>query len=105
MDSENDSVLSMVVPLSFLEAESYKYARKYLVEHFSNVWAIAIDTDARTGIRGDSIFMTMQGRAVIVLTRKHGEENAVSNINYVDLANFSFDFYELVFFTLDFKYS
>ena len=83
---DSHSVLAFIVPLPFLEAESYKYARKYLVEHFSNVWAIAIDTDARTGIRGDSIFMTMQGRAVIVLTRKHGEENAVTNINYVDLS-------------------
>lgn len=26
-------------------------------------------------------------------------------INYVDLANFSFDFYEFILFTLDFKYS
>ena len=84
--SDNHSVLARIVPLSFLEAESYKYARKYLVEHFSNVWAIAIDTDARTGIRGDSIFMTMQGRAIIVLTRKYGEDNNASEINYADIS-------------------
>ena len=84
--SDNHSVLALIVPLSFLEAESYKYARKYLVEHFSNVWAIAIDTDARTGIRGDSIFMTMQGRAIIVLTRKYGEDNNASEINYADIS-------------------
>lgn len=57
-----------------------------MVEHFSNVWAIAIDTDARTGIRGDSIFMTMQGRAIIVLTRKYGEDNNASEINYADIS-------------------
>lgn len=86
LNSENHSVLSLVVPLSFLEAESYKYARKYLADHFSNIWAIAIDSDARTGIRGDSLFNTMQGRAVILLTRKYGEENRISNVKYADFS-------------------
>lgn len=85
--SDNHSVLAFVVPLSFLEAESYKYARKYLVEHFSNIWAIAIDVDARTGIRGDSLFMTMQGRAVIVLTRKYGENTVATEVNYADFSH------------------
>lgn len=84
--SDSHSVLAFIVPLSFLEAESYKYARKYLVEHFSNIWAIAIDSDARTGIRGDSLFMTMQGRAVIVLTKKYCEESTVSVINFADFS-------------------
>lgn len=86
LNSENHSVLALVVPLSFLEAESYKYARKYLVDHFSRIWAVAVDTDARTGIRGDSLFYTMQGRAVILLTKKHGENTSVSKINYVDIS-------------------
>lgn len=86
LNSECHSVLAFVVPLSFLEAESYKYARKYLVEHFSNIWAVAIDTDARTGIRGDSLFFTMQGRAVILLTRKYGENDVVHEINYIDMS-------------------
>jgi len=86
LHSENHSVLAFVVPLSFLEAESYKYARKYLIEHFSKIWAIAIDTDARTGIRGDSLFNTMQGRAVIILTRRYGDENTISQVNYIDMS-------------------
>lgn len=86
LSSECHSVLAFVVPLSFLEAESYKYARKYLVEHFSHIWTVAIDTDARTGIRGDSLFYTMQGRAVILLTRKYGENATVHEINYVDMS-------------------
>ena len=86
LNSECHSVLAFVVPLSFLEAESYKYARKYLVEHFSHIWAVAIDTDARTGIRGDSLFYTMQGRAVILLTRKYGEDATIHEINYVDMS-------------------
>ena len=86
LNSECHAVLALIVPLSFLEAESYKYARKYLVEHFSEIWAIAVDADARTGIRGDSLFYTMQGRAVILLTRKYGENNHINKINYIDLS-------------------
>lgn len=86
LHTENHSALALVVPLSFLEAESYKYARKYLIEHFSNIWAIAIDTDARTGIRGDSLFNTMQGRAVILLTKKYGDDATITEINYVDMS-------------------
>lgn len=86
LHTENHSALALVVPLSFLEAESYKYARKYLIEHFSNIWAVAIDTDARTGIRGDSLFNTMQGRAVILLTKKYGDDATISEINYIDLS-------------------
>ncbi len=86
LNSECHSVLALIVPLSFLEAESYKYARKYLIEHFSHIWAVAIDTDARTGIRGDSLFYTMQGRAVILLTRKYGENAPIDQISYIDMS-------------------
>jgi len=85
-NSQCHSVLAFVVPLSFLEAESYKYARKYLVENFSHVWAVAVDTDARTGVRGDSLFYTMQGRAVILLTRKYGEQTPIREVNYIDMS-------------------
>ncbi len=86
LNAETHSALALIVPSSFLEAESYKYARKYLLEHFSHIWTVAIDTDARTGIRGDSLFNTMQGRAVILLTRKYNENNSTSQIHYIDLS-------------------
>lgn len=86
LNSECHSALAFIVPLSFLEAESYKYARKYLVEHFSHIWVVAIDPDARTGIRGDSLFYTMQGRAVILLTQKYGMSTNINEINYIDMS-------------------
>lgn len=86
LNSNNHSILAFIVPLSFLEAESYKYARKYLLEKFSKLWAIAIDADARTGIRGDSMFKTLQGRAVIILLRKFGDSSTVSKVNFLDIS-------------------
>ena len=89
--SPSNSALAMVLPLSFLEAESFKYARKYLSEHFSKLWAVALDADARTGARSDSLFNTMQGRAVIILLRKSGEESGISEFYYADYTGKSRD--------------
>lgn len=87
MDSNDHAVLSFVVPASFLEGESFKYARKYLTENFSDAWIISIDADARTGIRSDSLFNTWQGRAAIILTRKHGEKNSIDKYHFFDISN------------------
>ena len=86
MDTPNHSVLSLIVPSSFLEAESYKYARKYLSECFSDAWIIAVDADARTGIRSDSLFYTLQGRAVIILAREYGKTQGFTSYHF---ANYS----------------
>lgn len=88
-NSPNHSVLAYIVPSTFLEAESYKYARKYIAENFSNVWIISVDADARTGIRSDSLFKTQQGRAIIIATRRYGEESEVHSYMYFDISHFS----------------
>lgn len=87
MNSANNSVLSVIVPLSFLEAESYKYARKFLCENFSDAWIVVIDADARTGIRSDSLFKTLQGRAGIILTRKYADEGRLNSYHFVDYSS------------------
>ena len=86
LDSHNHSVLAFVVPLSFLDAESYQYARQYLCQNFSDAWIAAIDADARTGVRSDSLFNTLQGRAVIILTHKYGEENHIDRFHFMDFS-------------------
>lgn len=91
LDSQTHSVLSLVLPLSFLEAESYRYARKYLMEHFSSAWVVSIDADARTGVRSDSLFHTLQGRAVIILTHAFGEDGGFSDYHYLDLSHLNME--------------
>jgi type I restriction-modification system DNA methylase subunit len=87
--SRNHSVLAYIVPATFLEAESYKYARKYIAEHFSVAWIIAVDADARAGIRSDSMFKTQQGRAVLIATRRYGETTPMGGYNFFDISRFS----------------
>lgn len=86
INSQTHSVLAMVVPSSFLEAESYRYARKHLCEHFSDAWIVSVDADARTGVRSNSLFHTLQGRAVIILTRKYGMEPGFTRYHYIDFS-------------------
>ncbi len=85
-ECDGHSILSFIVPSSFLEAESFRYARKYLCENFSAAWILEVDADARTGIRTESIFRTLQGRALIVLVRKSGESEPVKKIHYGSIA-------------------
>jgi len=87
--SNNHSVLAYIVPATFLEAESYKYARKYIIEHFSLAWIVAIDADARAGIRSDSMFKTQQGRAVLIAVRKFGDTMAMSKFKFFDISRFA----------------
>ncbi len=86
LNSQNHSILSMVVPSSFLEAESYRYARKYLCEQFSDAWIVSVDADARTGIRSNSLFHTLQGRAVIILTKHYEGEAGIQRYHYIDFS-------------------
>lgn len=87
LQTQNHSALAFVVPLSFLEGESYRYARKYLAEHFSDIWVAAVDADARTGVRSDSLFCTMQGRAVLILLHRFGCEKGTASYHFVDFSH------------------
>jgi hypothetical protein len=70
-------VLCFILPLSFAENVSYKYARKWMLEHFDTMWILEFDDDLRSGIKSESIFDTQQGRMLLVGTMKE----AVSECN------------------------
>ena len=90
--SKNNTTIAFVVPLSFLEAQSYQYARKYIADHFSSIWAVAVDADGRTGIRSNSMFHTLQGRAILVLTRDHNKSNNSTNsYQFADLSTLTLE--------------
>jgi type I restriction-modification system DNA methylase subunit len=87
--SSTHSVLAYIVPASFLEAESYKYARKYIIEHFSSAWIVSVDADARAGVRSDSLFKTQQGRVILIATRRFGEDSTMKEYKYFDISRFA----------------
>ena len=87
LETPNHAVLSFVVPLTFLENESYKYARKYIVEHFSSIWVVEVDADARTGARSNGLFKTMQGRAIIIVTHAYQENEKAIRYHHMDISH------------------
>lgn len=87
--SPNHSILAYIVPSSFLEGESYKYARRYIVENFSSAWIVSVDADARAGVRSDSMFKTQQGRAILIASRRYGELVGMTSYRYFDISHYA----------------
>ena len=56
---------------------------------FSDAWICAIDADARTGVRSDGLFPTMQGRAVVILTKMYNEANQLENYHFCKIGRAS----------------
>jgi hypothetical protein len=67
-------ILAFIVPSSFSTGESYKYARKWLVDRFDSIWLLDLDRDGRTGEKNHSLFKTRQGRTLVVALNEAEEE-------------------------------
>lgn len=59
-------ILAFVLPGAFCDAVSFQYARRFLLEHFKEIYLIEIDEDARKGNATASIFNVLQGRVVLI---------------------------------------
>jgi len=64
--NKKSGLFALVLPSAFAENQSYRYARKWLVEHFPNLWLLDIDPDARAGQAPAGIFKTLQGRSLLI---------------------------------------
>lgn len=79
---DENGIISFIIPSSFLQHNSYKYARKWLLENFSKIWTIEFDEDGRSGIRTNNVFPTLQGRCIVFCLNKRENESPVS-LKYV----------------------
>lgn len=86
LTGEHLGILAFVLPGSFLEHISYTYARKWLIENFSNIWVISFDSDGRTRAPTSNLFDTLQGRCVIFCSRKD-HECKTNVINYFSITD------------------
>jgi len=81
-------ILAFVLPSSFSEQTSYKYARRWLVDNFSRLWILDIDRDGRSGVRTSNLFNTLQGRSLIIaFTGFNGSDVGVKDINYYSISD------------------
>ncbi|MFC1749650.1 type ISP restriction/modification enzyme [Pseudomonadota bacterium] len=88
LQDSNTGILSLILPSSFLQNPSYKFARKWLTQHFSKIWVLDIDQDARTGVRAESIFATLQGRMLLMGVIDSGDAE-LATVCYNDISQLS----------------
>lgn len=69
-EKSSPSVFALVLPSTFAQNESFLNARKYLVEHVSEMWVLDFDIDNRAGHNAENLFNTLQGRLLLVGTIK-----------------------------------
>lgn len=62
-------LLAFVIPSSFAEQPSYRYAREWIAKNFDAIWVLDIDSDTRAGSHGENLFKTLQGRSVLFLLK------------------------------------
>lgn len=87
-----NSIIALILPSSFAESPSYKYARSWFVGNFDKFWIVDIDKDGRTGVRSSSVFHTLQGRLLFVALRNEGHvEKKTTLYNYISIADFNID--------------
>jgi hypothetical protein len=88
LPTDKPAILAFVLPGSFLGHGTYSVARKWIVDHFSDVWTIEFDADLRTGTASSQLFQTRQGRCLLVCARS-GEPATTPHIKYKSLLKFS----------------
>lgn len=81
------SMISFILPSSFLANISFKFARKYLVENANEISIIEFDTDNRIESDNQNVFNTLQGRAIIFISFYSKEK--VSYVKYKDIRDLS----------------
>ena len=59
-EKSRPSIFALVLPSTFAQNESFVNARKYLVEHVSEMWILDFDVDNRAGHNAENLFNTLQ---------------------------------------------
>lgn len=88
-----NSIVALILPSTFAENTSYKFARKWFIDNFHDFWVLDIDKDARTGVRSSNVFRTLQGRLLFVAIRRREQPLADGprTYNYLSIADFGLD--------------
>lgn len=84
---EQRGIIALVLPESFLEHGSYRYARKWLVENFGFIWCLDIDLDQRVAGNSTGLFNTLQGRALLIAARNDMLPKSTTEVRYGSMSH------------------
>lgn len=87
-EQSRPSVFAMIIPSAFSSNISYLPARKYLLEHVSELWVLVFDTDLRAGHQAQNLFNTRQGRMLLVGSFRELSFE-MPTIHYLSISGFS----------------
>lgn len=65
-EQSKPSIFALILPASFANNISYKYARKFLSSKVDRLWVLEFDQDNRAGHNSENLFNTLQGRLLLV---------------------------------------
>ena len=82
------SIFVLILPSSFSKHPTYKFARKFLIEKFNEIWVLDFDSDLRTGTEDINLFDTQQGRLILAATFKEANSTPAL-INYNSITHLS----------------
>ena len=89
-EQSRPSVFALVLPSTFVNNISFKAARKFLLEHVSEMWVLEFDVDNRAGHQAENLFNTLQGRLLLIGTLK--EINiSLPTIHYKSICSLSYN--------------
>lgn len=81
-------LVCLVLPGSFAENESYKWARKWLFEHCSSLRVLQIDADLRAG-SGTNLWATQQGRLLLLAVFDRSKSMDTPIFGFADIRSMS----------------
>jgi hypothetical protein len=81
-----NGILALVLPGAFARSVSFKYARKWVVDHFQKIYVLEVDGDARKGDSTQSVFSVLQGRLVIIAIRYEAEKVTCAEVYHRDIS-------------------
>lgn len=87
-EKSRPSIFALVLPSTFAQNESFVNARKYLIEHVSEMWILDFDVDNRAGHNAENLFNTLQGRLLLIGTLRE-LDFSIPRIHYKDICSLS----------------
>jgi predicted helicase len=86
-ENSKPSIFAMILPSAFGKNVSFKFARKYILEHCSSIQVIEFDSDNRNSAQNKNIFNTLQGRLIVLGALTDAKPSAF--IKYVNIEKLS----------------
>ena len=82
-------ILALILPGAFANSVSFKYARKWLIEKFKDIYVLQIDEDARRNNATQSLFNVLQGRLALIASYDQNADYQNADVFYFSIGDYN----------------